>query len=324
MEHLSFTLNAVLPLILPILLGYIINRTGLIGEAFLEQANKLVFTVFIPLLIFNNVYLADIAQVNWYLALFAFGGTIVSFFIGWLVCLTFPDKKQCGVIQQSAVNTNYSVIGLSLSVMLAGSDAAPLASIMAAVIVPSANLLSVVSLSIHDGGEVHGVLKMTLKKIVTNPLIIAVFAGLIFVLIRWCCQSAGAPISLSEDNFIVTTLQNLSNAAMPLSLVVLGAGFKFSSAGYMWKQITLAVSMRLAVYSAIALAVAYALGMNSPAELAIIISLFATPVAVSSAPMAVQMKQDGELAGQLVVWSTLFSAFSLFAIIFLCSALGLF
>lgn len=324
MEHLSFTLNAVLPLILPILLGYIIRRAGLIGEAFLEQANKLVFTVFIPLLIFNNLYLADISQVNWYLALFAFVGTVVSFFIGWLVCLPFAEKKQRGVIHQSAVNTNYSVIGLSLSVMLAGSGAAPQASIMAAVIVPSANLLSVISLSVHDREGAHGALKMTIKKIVTNPLIIAVFAGLIFILIRWCCQSAGAPITLTEDNFIVKTLGNLAGVAMPLSLVVLGAGFKFSSAGHMWKQITLAVAMRLVVYTAIALGVAYAVGMTSPAEFAIIISLFATPVAVSSAPMAVQMKQDGELAGQLVVWSTLFSAFSLFAIIFLCSAMGLF
>ena len=46
-----------------------------------------------------------------------------------------------------------------------------------------------------------------------------------------------------------------------------------------------------------------------------LIALFSTPVAVSSAPMAVEMGQDGELAGQLVVWTSLFSILSLFIII---------
>ena len=53
-----------------------------------------------------------------------------------------------------------------------------------------------------------------------------------------------------------------------------------------------------------------------------LIALFSTPVAVSSAPMAVEMGQDGELAGQLVVWTSIASIFSLFAIIMIAVSTG--
>ena len=48
------------------------------------------------------------------------------------------------------------------------------------------------------------------------------------------------------------------------------------------------------------------------AHFAAFVALFATPVAVSSLPMAQEMGNDAELAGQYVVWTTLVSALSIF------------
>ena len=50
-------------------------------------------------------------------------------------------------------------------------------------------------------------------------------------------------------------------------------------------------------------------------EFPALIALFATPVAVSSAIMAGEMDNDEVLAGQLVVWSSLFSMLTMFVII---------
>ena len=72
------------------------------------------------------------------------------------------------------------------------------------------------------------------------------------------------------------------------------------------------------------LTIAYFVGFNTSTHFAILIALFATPIAVSSAPMAAQMHQDEELAGQIVVWTSALSAFSLFIIIYLCSQIGIF
>ena len=75
---------------------------------------------------------------------------------------------------------------------------------------------------------------------------------------------------------------------------------------------------------AILLTIAYFIGFNSSTHFAILIALFATPIAVSSVPMTAQMHQDEELAGQIVVWTSTISAFSLFLIIFICSQIGIF
>lgn len=65
MENLLFTLNAILPIILPILLGYGLKRLHFFSDIFLTEANKLVFKVLIPILLFSNLYLADLTQINW-------------------------------------------------------------------------------------------------------------------------------------------------------------------------------------------------------------------------------------------------------------------
>ena len=82
--------------------------------------------------------------------------------------------------------------------------------------------------------------------------------------------------------------------------------------------------MRLVIVPAIALLVGFFIGFQSSTQFAILIALFASPIAVSSAPMAAQMGQDEELAGQIVVWTSALSAFTLFIIIIICAAIGIF
>ena len=60
-----------------------------------------------------------------------------------------------------------------------------------------------------------------------------------------------------------------------------------------------------------------------PAEYPALVALYASPVAVSSAIMATEMKNDEQLATQLVVWTTLFSGITIFIIVCILMALGL-
>ena len=60
------------------------------------------------------------------------------------------------------------------------------------------------------------------------------------------------------------------------------------------------------------------------AHFASFVAMFATPVAVSSVPMAQEMNSDATLAGQLVVWTTIASAFSVFLAAFLLKLGGVF
>ena len=65
MDKLLFTFNVVLPIILPIFLGYFLKRIGFFKEEFLNGVNKLVFIVLLPVLLFSNIYLADLSTINW-------------------------------------------------------------------------------------------------------------------------------------------------------------------------------------------------------------------------------------------------------------------
>ena len=55
-DALVFAANAVLPIVLMIVLGYVLKRIGLLSAPFLEVGNKLTFRVLLPAMLFYNVY----------------------------------------------------------------------------------------------------------------------------------------------------------------------------------------------------------------------------------------------------------------------------
>lgn len=329
MENLLFTLNAILPIILPILLGYGLKRLHFYSDTFLTEANKLVFKVLIPILLFSNLYLADLTQINWAFVGYAALAIVVLFLIGMIVVIFIPNRKQKGVVLQAAFRSNYAIIGIPLATALGGAVAGAEASVVAAVSVPLFNILAVVALSIYDHEDGQKIsLKNILFKIVTNPLILGVFCGLVVCGITMGINSVPGNDVVGFLNeylkFIPDTISTLGKMATPLALIVLGGKFEFKAVKALWRQITVAVALRLVIAPTLFLIIAYFLGFKGSTQFAILIALFASPIAVSSAPMAAQMGQDEELAGQIVVWTSALSAFSLFIIILICASMQIF
>ena len=54
LDVLLFALNAVIPILLLILLGYFLRAIGFFDEKFAKAANKLMFRVALPVLLFYN------------------------------------------------------------------------------------------------------------------------------------------------------------------------------------------------------------------------------------------------------------------------------
>ena len=78
---------------------------------------------------------------------------------------------------------------------------------------------------------------------------------------------------------------------------------------------------RLVVVPAVFLPLFAVLGFRD-AEMGAVLVMLASPTAVSSFPMAIEMDADGTLAGQIVVGTTLFCIVTLFFWIFLLKELG--
>ena len=56
MDSLIFALNAVAPIVAMVAIGYILKRIGFMSAEFAKMANKLVFRLFLPCMLFLNVY----------------------------------------------------------------------------------------------------------------------------------------------------------------------------------------------------------------------------------------------------------------------------
>jgi malate permease and related proteins len=117
----------------------------------------------------------------------------------------------------------------------------------------------------------------------------------------------------------------VSQTASPMALIALGAQFELSVVKPLIKKIALGVTWRIIITPGIILTAAYLLEEKIPGmsySYAGLIALFGSPVAVSSAIMVHEMGGDEKLAGQLVIWSSVFSIFTIFITVVLFRSLG--
>ena len=56
MDSLIFAFDSVAPIIFTVAIGYILKRVGFITGDFVKMANRLVFRVLLPVMLFLNVY----------------------------------------------------------------------------------------------------------------------------------------------------------------------------------------------------------------------------------------------------------------------------
>ena len=108
----------------------------------------------------------------------------------------------------------------------------------------------------------------------------------------------------------------------PLSLFVLGGAFEFSSVKTHMRPLLIGTLGKLVIVPLVALTAAALFGFRGM-ELASLGVAYMAPCAVSSYPMAQQMGADGELAGELVVFTTALSIFTVFGFMYAMKSMGL-
>jgi len=328
LDILFFTINAIMPLILIILLGYFLKRKNFLTPEFLKIGNKFVFRISLPILLFCNIAdLEDISQIPWNAVLYVLCVIVILVIIGFIIALCTPDINQKGVMMQCIFRSNFALIGVPLAELLCGSAGVSAAAILSAFTIPIYNILAVIVLTGFKGGEAASSVRGQLKGIIQNPLIIGVVSGIVVLLLKMYAAPYIPEAVFTNCAFIKTSLNYIARSATPLSLVVLGGQFEFSKiAGYKYQLITGTLG-RTVIAPLIGLGGAILLTKLEvvhfePGIFAALISLFATPVAVASAIMAEEMDNDGQLAAQLVVWTSLVSVITLFCFIFITRAFG--
>lgn len=322
MDAFIFALKAVAPIILMVVIGYMLKKMGFINERFVKEANRLVFRIFMPVMLFVNIYkIEDLSTIDFGFMGFSAIALLIVFFLAIPTAIAVArQKNRRGVLIQATIRSGYSLIGFSVAGSLCPDGGLMVATILSVIIIPMFNILTIISLvSIgNDGNEKPGVWKI-IRDILTNPLIVGIAIGLACIGIRTIFGNVGIEFRLSQITPVMEVLEYLARLAIPLALLMLGAQFEFSAVSSLKREIIWGVVLRTVIVPVLVLGFAYfVFGPDrfSAAQFATLVAAFATPVAVPSVPMVQEMGGDITLAGQLVVWSTLVSALTIFLFTF--------
>ena len=304
--------NAVLPMCLVMALGYGTRRLGWIRREEISAINKIAFRIFLPCLLYYNVYCSDLSgSFDPLLMAYAVGGVLLTFglSLGYtLLSEKLPERR--GVMIQGMFRSNYVIMGIPVATALLGADQLGTVSILIAVVVPLFNMLSVVVLEVFRGQKPKPL--HILGQIAKNPLVIGSVLGIL---------TLAAGIRL--PHILEQTIQNISAIASPLQLFLLGAFFQFSGLKTYRRELVTVSAAKLIVAPGLFLGLGALLGFRDVAFVSLI-GVFASPTAVNSFTMAQQMGGDAELAGDIVVITSAVSILTMFLWIFLFKSLGVF
>ena len=315
MENIIVSFNVIAPVFFLMVLGYLlVNYTSLADRKLTKQANAIVFKIFLPCMLFYNVYQSDIgAEIHSRikLCIWAAGGLLILFV---LLCLIVPkivkQENQQGVVIQGIFRSNYVIFGVAVVQNMYGVKSTTTAAILSAILVPMYNFLAVVALSIF-GEKRETDWKKIILDIVKNPLIISSVLGIIFSLL-------GIRLPTAVD----TTVQDLAKLSTPIAFMILGGDLDFSKVKGNLKVASAVLTIKLVILPLIMIPMIVMMGYRD-ADLLSGLLAYQTPVAVSSYIMAQQAGADGQLAGQLVVFSSVLSIFTLFVTILILRTIGL-
>lgn len=315
MDSFIYSLNATVPIFLVMVIGNFLNRIGLINRQFSNIADKLVFKICLPCMLFLNLSETNIQKEfdASYIG-YCSAVTLLSILSIWFAAKRLmKDKSMVGAFVQGSYRSSAAILGLAFIENIYGtSGMAPLMMIGS---VPLYNIFAVVVLTLENTQTESQNITLQLRKvffsIMKNPIIIGIFLGL-----------AASFFNLSLPHMIEKTVANLGTIASPLALLSIGASFEGRKAISKIKPTAIASFLKLIGLTALFLPVAIWLGFRDQKLIAIIIML-ASPCTPTSYIMAKNMGGDASLASSIVVTTTLLSSVTLTGWIFLARLLDL-
>ncbi len=311
-EIFTNSVNAVMPLFLLMLCGYVAKLTGILHRENVAMINKVVFNAFIPVMVVYNIYSSDISSsLRPDFIAYAVAGLVAECLIArLLVGLVTKQRWQQGVVIQAMYRTSIALVGIQLlGNLVPGADLGPL-SVLTVFSTLVINTQSVITLELYNGKQPD--FKQLLIDILKNPLIIGCFVAIVLAVAR-----------IKLPVFVESTMQDIAKMASPLSLFLLGAFFQFEGLRRHLRMLVPICVMRLMVFPAIFLGFGAVLGFRG-IYFASLIPVFATATAVPSFVMVQQMGGDEELAGDIVVATSFLSPLTIFFWCFLFQMLNVF
>jgi len=284
---------ALVPVFALLMMGFFARRHGFPGEGFWAPAERLTYYLLFPALLINSLSQASLSGAESLRIVLA-----VLLLLALVSSLCFLLKKPLGgsfaaytSFYQGSMRFNTFVALATTSALLSAAGLV-VAAIIAAVMIPVLNILCVLVFA-SEKGLVSNLLP-TLRALVTNPLILACFAG---VLVN---QLGGLPAILSS------TLGLLGQMALPLGLLSVGAALNLGALRASGRILYISSAIKLLLFPLVAWGVAHVLQLSELASQVLII-FAAMPTASSAYILARQLGGDAPLMAAIITAQTLFA-----------------
>lgn len=300
-ENIVFSLNTSTPLLLLMLLGVFLKKKRIVNDEYISTTNKLLFYIAGPALIISNLLGADInTSFDMKLVLYTHLLLLVSFVFVWSISSFFiKDKLQLGGLVHGIYRSNFGYVGIPLLMLFFNNQVSAKAAVVQSFTMPFVNILAVILLAFCTNDKKSD-FRGTLRYILLNPLIIAAVAAMILAVI---------PYKIPQ--FFIRTAYILAQLSFPLAIISIGASFNLESIKKTLKIAFIGSMVKLTVIPVIGVVGAIFFGIRGT-DLAIVFLYGASPSAINSYIMTRDMGCDYEMGANIIMVSTLLSAFTIF------------
>ena len=312
MDIFKICINAVLPLFIIMLAGYLTRRVGVIGLKDVLKMNSVCFKLFLPAMCFINIYDSNLSELyNTKLVVFIIASIHVNFALGVLYVKRFvPDDRQKGVVLQGLFRTNFLVTALPMARNLVGDSILSKVGVLLFIIVPLFNILSVIAMKAFIGEKTD--IKSLILNMLKNPLIES-FILVLFLMI----------FHLHLPPALESAVRSFGSMASTLALFLVGAFLDFGNVKGNLKIVMTVTTMRLILIPGFFLLISALLGFRDE-SFVLLLGFFSSSVAVAAFTMSEQMGGDGQLASSIVIMTSALLPITFFLWSMLFMNLGMF
>lgn len=297
MANFLLGLNIIFPIFFVIFAGYLAKQKGYLDEHFVSTSTWIVFYVALPLKLFSDIRSAHIETLPTTYVAYILLGIFLIFFSTWIAARPFiPDRKKLSAFVHCSFRSNFVYVGYPILESLYGKPSPEHMIVVTVFGLTLYNILAIVILTLYsesDDKKLHP--GKILLKILKNPMIIAIFIGVLFNILQ-------IPVYTGLDKGISL----LAALCTPLSLLLIGASLNFESVTHDLALVFASATIRTILTPLILIPVGIAIGLSA-VELGIAYVFWATPCAINCFIYTKEMGGDSELASKIITTSFLFA-----------------